>query len=131
MATAVDPWLLWLFSSLMILSITLAKIEGYVNRPIRRLGRVMNQSSGIGLLFPTLWWLDDDTFANDAVPAPAKACARLSRSKRIVGLIVELGGLIGCFARGPKIVIHHDMWQTKLLLKLGVSNRADYCHWVF
>ena len=27
----------------------------------------MNQSSGIGLLFPTLWWLDDDTLANDAV----------------------------------------------------------------
>ena len=25
------------------------------------------------------------------------------------------GELIGCFARGPEIVIHHDMWQASCL----------------
>jgi hypothetical protein len=46
------------------------------------------------------------------VCASDTACARPLHP---TGLSVRLscqGGLIGCFARGPEIVIHHDMWQA-------------------
>jgi hypothetical protein len=65
---AVDPWPLWLFSSLMIFSITLAK-NRRIRQRIYQTSRTRHESvrSESGLLFPTIWWLDDDTFANDAV----------------------------------------------------------------